>query len=217
MITPANLDVLCDIESQKRRFVMKKGVMFVSRCCIFVFLISIITIAGSEISAFGQSDWTGNVNFFLGGKTLENEWEPAEQQGEFGIEVDFRQQNWPVSIAIDLLVAAGEGNIGVLDYESRTSELNIGVRKIWDKSTHLRPFIGGGISFISGEFEWSTLRISEDDSAMGLWLGGGVYWALSEHFNLGLELKSSYAEINLGGLDVNAGGGHFGLLIGYHW
>ena len=65
---------------------MKKGVMIVSRCCIFVFLISIITIAGSGISAFGQSDWTGNVNFFLGAKALEeDEWEPI---GKLLVEYD---------------------------------------------------------------------------------------------------------------------------------
>lgn len=196
---------------------MKKGVMFAARCCLFVFLISIITIAGFKTSAYGQSDWTGNVNFFLGAKALEDEWEPTEEQTEFGVEIDFRQKDWPVNIAIDISGASGEGSIGIFDYESRTSELNIGVRKIWDKSPQVRPFIGGGISFISGEFEWSSLGTSEDDSAMGFWVGGGVYWALTEHFNLGLELKVSSAEITLAGLDVNAGGGHFGLLIGYHW
>ncbi len=196
---------------------MKKGAVFVSRCCIFVFLISIITIAGSEISAFGQSDWSGNINFILGAKALEDEWIPAEDQGEFGIEVDFKRQSWPVSIAIDLLGASGESTLLGIDFESKTSELNFGVRKIWDQSPHVRPFIGGGISFISGEFEFSTFGISEDDSAMGLWFGGGVYWTLTEHFNLGLELKSSSAEITLFGVDVNAGGGHFGFLIGYHW
>lgn len=194
---------------------MKKRFMFVSRCCIFVFLISIITIAGSQNSAFGQSDWTGNVNFFLGAKALEDEWEPAEEQTEFGIEVDFRQKSWPVNIAIDLLGAAGEGDLGGIDFESKTSELNIGVRKIWDKTPHVRPFIGGGISFITGEFE--GLSLSEDDSAVGFWIGGGVYWTLGEHFNLGLELKFSSAEITIFDVDVNAGGGHFGLLIGYHW
>jgi hypothetical protein len=195
---------------------MKKGVMFVSRCCIFLFFISIITIAGSEISALGQSDWTGNVNFFLGAKALdEDEWEPVEEQTEFGVEIDFRQQNWPVSIAIDILGAADETDFGGFDVESKTSELNIGVRKIWDKSPIVRPFIGGGVSFITGDFE--AFGISEDDSSLGLWLGGGVYWTLSEHFNLGLELKVSSAEVTLFGVDANAGGGHFGLLIGYHW
>ena len=79
----------------------------------------------------------------------------------------------------------------------------------------MRPFIGGGISFITGEFE--VLGNSDDDSAMGFWIGGGVYWALTKNFNLGLELKSSYAEVTIFDDDVNAGGGHFGLLIGYHW
>jgi len=195
---------------------MKKGVMFVSRCCIFFFFISIITIAGSEISALGQSDWTGNVNFFLGAKALdEDEWEPVEEQTEFGVEIDFRQQNWPVSIAIDILGAADDNTFAGFDVESKTSELNIGVRKIWDKSPIVRPFIGGGVSFITGEFE--AFGVSEDDSAIGFWLGGGVYWTLSEHFNLGMELKVSSAEVTLFGVDANAGGGHFGLLIGYHW
>lgn len=194
---------------------MKKGFMFVTRCCIYVFMISIITIAGFKTSAYGQSDWTGNVNFFLGAKALEDEWEPAEEQTEFGVEIDFRQQDWPVNIAIDIFGAYGEGSLIGIDFESRTSELNVGVRKIWDKSPQVRPFIGGGVSFITGEFE--GLNISDDDSSMGFWLGGGVYWALSEHFNLGLELKVSFAEVTIFDVDVDAGGGHFGLLIGYHW
>lgn len=48
--------------------------------------------------------WTGNVNAFLGQKTLEeNDWAPLDKQGEFGVLVDFRQPDWPVSIALDFL------------------------------------------------------------------------------------------------------------------
>ena len=61
------------------------------------------------------------------------------------------------------------------------------------------------------------ISVSDDDTALGLWIGGGVYWTPAEHFNIGLEAKYSNAEVTLFGVDANAGGGHFGALIGYHW
>ncbi|MBI5406860.1 MAG: outer membrane beta-barrel protein [Nitrospirae bacterium] len=182
-----------------------------------IFLVSI---------ASAQGVWTGNINVLLGAKALDkDDWEPADEQGEFGIEIDFREKNWPVNIAIDLLGATGEGTAlepftGMFaKLESTTSEFNVGVRKIWEQYPHVRPFIGGGLSLIRGEGKVSVSGISvpDNDTGAGIWLGGGVYWALSEHFNLGLELKSSYAQVTLFDTDVNVGGGHFGLLAGYHW
>ncbi len=152
----------------------------------------------------------------MGAKALdEDTWEPAEEQDEFGIEVDFKQHGWPVSIAIDFLSASGEGTYWGVEFESETSELNVGVRKIWDKSPHARPFIGGGIAFITGEF--SGLGVSDDDSATGFWIGGGVYWTVAQNFNIGFEAKSSSADITLYGIEGDAGGGHFGWLVGFHW
>ena len=79
----------------------------------------------------------------------------------------------------------------------------------------MRPFVGGGISIIRGEL--SKNRITEARIGFGFWLCGGIYWTLADHYNIGLEVKFSSAEINLFDVDFNAGGGHFGLLIGYHW
>jgi len=179
-----------------------------------VFLIVCFLFSAPNLAICG--DWTGNLNVFLGSKALdEDEWEPADEQDEFGIEVDFKQHGWPVSIAIDFLSASGEGTYLGTKFESETSELNVGVRKIWDKSPHARPFIGGGIPFITGEF--SGLGVSHDDNATGFWIGGGVYWTLAEHFNIGLEAKISSADVTLFGVEADAGGGHFGLLLGFHW
>ena len=102
-----------------------------------------------------------------------------------------------------------------IKFESKTSELNVGIRKIWDRSRHVRPFIGGGIAFITGEF--SGFGLSDDDSATGFWIGGGVYWTLAEHFNIDLEAKSSSANVTLFGVEADAGGGHFGVLAGFNW
>lgn len=210
---------------------MKDGVEFVwfIRRCLFVFAIFMISAMGSKVYASQQTDWTGNVNFFLGSKTLDDDdWDPLEEQGEFGIKVDFKQRSWPVSIAIDYSYSSDDDDLLIwdpflgfvdLDVEGNTSELSFGVRKIWDHFPIVRPFIGGGIAFIGAEIEESAFgySISDDDTAMGIWIGGGVYWTVSEHFNIGLDLKWSKAEVTLFDEDFEAGGTHFGLLIGYHW
>jgi len=175
-----------------------------------------LSVPGVAISGSSPGDWTGNLNFFLGAKALdEYEWEPADEQDEYGVEVDFKQVGWPVSIAIDFLSGSGKGTYWGDKFESKTSELNVGVRKIWDVFPLVRPFIGGGISFITGEF--SGPGLSDDDSSAGIWIGGGVYWTLGKNFNIGLEGKYSTADVTLFGCTADAGGGHFGMLVGFHW
>jgi opacity protein-like surface antigen len=191
---------------------------------ILVLALVLSLFCASVVSA--QDEWTGNINAFLGRKTLDkDDWKPAEEQGEFGVEFDFRQKSWPISIAIDLLGASGEGNafdplLGNVKFKSKTSEFNLGVRKIWELPSPVRPFIGGGLSFMRAEGEVEIPGMgsaSESGTGTGIWLGGGVYFTLGEHFNLGFELKYSDASVTIAGVDVNAGGTHVGLLAGYHW
>ncbi len=191
----------------------------------FSIMIFILCMTLINIDAYAQDLWSGNVNFLLGAKALDkDDWEPAEEQSEFGVEIDFKNQNWPFSIAIDILGAVGEGNeyswaFGNMNFESTTSEINIGIKKIWDKSPIVRPFLGGGLSIMTAEADVTVLgiKVTDDDNATGFWFGGGVYWTISNHFNIGLEGKYSTAEVTLYDVDGEAGGGHFGLLLGYHW
>lgn len=176
-----------------------------------------------------QQDWTGNINVFLGAKALDDDdWEPVEEQDELGISLDFRQKGWPFNIVLEYLNSSSDNESVVLcdpsgcldvNAEGETSELNFGIRKIWDTFPTVRPFIGGGLSLIKGELSVAALgsRASDSDSGIGLWFGGGVYWTLAEHFNLGLEAKVSTADVTLFGVESDAGGGHFGLIAGYHW
>jgi|GEM_PF-410746 len=168
--------------------------------------------------------WTGNANVFSGAKALdEHDWTPADEQNEFGFETDFRKRGWPVSIELDFLGAAGSGSAfdpgpGELKMESRTSELNVGIRKTWDGFPHVRPYVGGGLTFAGASAKISGLGTSATDSdrGTGLWLGGGVYWTLGA-FNIGFDLRGSSAKVTIFNVDTDAGGGHFGLLLGYHW
>jgi len=182
--------------------------------------ISLVLAWGIASPSTARADWTGNVNVFLGAKALdEDDWTPVEDQAEVAIEADFRERPWPLNMVIGLRGASAEEDLGGVKVESTTSELSLGVRKIWDSSPHVRPFVGGGLSLISAEIKGSTVfgSASLSDSAPGLWLGGGVYWALTPHFNLGFDLRFSSATVTLGGIDGEAGGGHFGVLLGYHY
>lgn len=185
-------------------------------------LAALVLLPAVRPAAAEDGGWTGNVNVFLGAKALDDDyWEPADEQAEFGIEADFRRKSWPVSIAADYLKASGEGDAYLgftqVTLKSETSELNLGLRKIWDGSARTRPFIGGGLSFAKATAKVTApgLSASASDEATGFWLGGGVYWLLGEGFNLGFEAKSSSAKVFDG--DGDAGGGHFGILLGWHW
>ena len=164
--------------------------------------------------------WTGNVNFFLGAKSLdENDWAPVDQHAEFGVLVDFKQQDWPVSIALDFLGSTEEATELGVNFEGTTSEFDVGVRKIWGtEGSTIRPYIGGGLAFIGAEFKGTAFTtVSDDDNATGIWLNGGVYWTLNQSFNIGLDLRYSQADVTLFGVDADAGGTHAGLILGVHW
>ena len=171
-------------------------------------------------------EWTGNVNALLGAKTLDRaDWEPLEDQTEIGVLLDFKKKTWPVSIAIDFLQSEANETISDpvtglgLGIDAETTEIDLGVRKIWDRNGKARPYIGGGLALISAELsaQLSGIRVSLDDDAEGYWINAGIYWTLAESFNIGLDLRYSQADVTFLGVDVNAGGSHAGLVLGYHW
>ncbi len=198
---------------------MKKEYQFVwffQKCSFFLLAMVMLSTICFKVSASPQSERTGNFNVFLGSKYLsDTEWPYVDVQAEAGIKFDFRKQSWPINLAAEYLRAEDDYTWIIFGIESKTTELNIGVRKIWEQFQHVRPFIGGGISFINGEF--TSHGTSDDDSSIGVWFGGGVYWTLKKHFNIGLEIRESTADVDIFGKDVDAGGSHFGVLVGYHW
>jgi len=193
--------------------------------CVLLCLILTAGVMGSRVYAQEEKTWTGNINLFVGQKWLdEGDWEPLEEQFELGIQYDFRPVEWPVNLTVDVLYSWDDGKLydpwlGFIDLEARTLEIAPGVRKIWEQHPFIRPFIGGGPAFIWVEGEGSAwgVTVSEDDWGLGVWVGGGVYVTLIEWLNLGLQARYSWAEVDLVGVDVEAGGWHLGALVGVHW
>jgi len=195
-----------------RKIILKKvGVM--KKVCLAIMLMLFVINTHAD-------PWSGNVNFFLGKKSVDSEyWAPVDDPVEFGVLVDFKPSGWPISVALDALGSYDQVTEGGIKFEGTTSEFNAGVRKIWQVSgSSVRPYIGGGLAFINAEFKGTGFNtVSDDDKGTGIWLNGGIYWTLGQHFNLGLDLRYSEADVTLFGLEGKAGGTHAGLLLGYHW
>ena len=184
------------------------------------FGVLLILIGFQSNSQSQQSAWTGNFNFSLGS----GEW---EHETKYGIEIDFKNQSWPISIAIDLLRSVNETveyswwNWRYMDVEYTVSEFNIGARQIWSQYRNIRPFFGSGLTFInverkvSGWDYWNRSSI-EDKFGIGYWMGGGIYWKIGNHFNIGLEGKysSAYVDFDESYYETSE---YFGILFGYHW
>ena len=182
------------------------------------------------LSCWSQVHASGNLNVLLGFKAMEKtDWEPVEMQGEGGIMLDFKGENWPISVALDFLgsyaedtgtfFVPGSGNV-TAEWEGRTSEFNGGIRKYWGEKSIMRPYIGGGLAFIGAWLEAQTGRfdyVRDSDYGVGLWLNGGVIWTLNKHFNIGFDVRVTGAEVTVFDQTRKAGGFHSGLILGYRW
>jgi len=194
-----------------------------------VVTVGLLAVAALTFSP-AQADADGHVNFFLGQKSLSSDdWKPLENQIEFGAVMSFGQDDWPVHIAVDVLTSVDQETVydpftGDVTLTGSTFEIDAGVRKIW-KAGKVRPYLGGGVGIIGAALKGDDGFVSVDaaDAGFGLWADTGVFFRLGSHFNIGLDLRYSSADVDLDfgsgftAQDVNAGGFSYGLLLGFGW
>jgi opacity protein-like surface antigen len=101
-------------------------------------------------------------------------------------------------------------------FEGRTAELSVGARKGWELE-RFRPWVAAGGAWIAARVEASGAGESglDSDDTFGWWAGTGVNFPTAGSFQLGLQLRYSSADVNLGGVDGKAGG--FAGLVVFGW
>jgi opacity protein-like surface antigen len=172
--------------------------------------------------------WTGNLNAFVGGKLLDaDEWH-ANEQAEIGATLDFKRADWPVSIAADVHFSQGDfsgfgtispGGSGFLQEDVHTSDFNLGLRKYWDGGSNMHPYLGAGVAYGQLEVDQrlnGVQTLSDRGDGVGVWAGVGLLWSIHA-FNVGVDVRYSQIKVGLDAKDVESGGAHGGVLIGYHW
>lgn len=102
---------------------------------------------------------TGNLNLFSGYKYMdESDWGPVEDQTEFGISLDSKIPNWPVSIVWEILYSDEKARVSdrvipVIE-TFRTyvhvdiDEYALGIRKNISLQHNSNVFFGGGVTII---------------------------------------------------------------------
>lgn len=192
----------------------------------FLYLLLAFPLMISSIT-HADDGWSGNVNLLLGSKALDSDDWVADAHGEVGILIDIGHSSWPVNIAIDMLRSRGDfdgfvyypSTLYYVEEEVTTRELNLGVRHYFEAAPGMRPYIGGGLALISLETDWridSGPLLHDEGHGSGIWLNGGIVWGFNE-FNLGFDVRVSAAEVEMDVGDFQGGGGHAGLILGYHW
>jgi opacity protein-like surface antigen len=185
-----------------------------------VLLLSLSAAQAGEAKQGNQ--YSGNISVYLGKKTLDDkDWSNLDKQGSLGVISDFKKESWPFSIAVDMLVSGSTEKSGSLKDLTGSVETHLGVRKIYKLSnSSFQPYIGGGVSLITTNIEHenngNTISKS-DDSAAGYWVGTGMYYSVNNHFNLGVDVRYSQADVSLFDVERKAGGVHTGITAGYHW
>jgi opacity protein-like surface antigen len=190
--------------------------------------LTILTVLLSlNASVVSASEYSANVNLSLGNNKMSSaDWGEGNSQGSVGLITDFKMDSWPVSIAVDGFVSGSGDFTADNDKDKKgklkvsSAELHLGVRKIWDFSnTKFSPYVGGGLSFATGSLDRKVNgeKENDSDSAVGTWLGTGVYWRPVDNFNVGADLRYSKVDLKLHGDNIKAGGLRTGIFIGYNW
>lgn len=190
------------------------------------FVLLVVLLAGLATGIAGTAsadgDWTGHASLMIGQTYLDDgKWGALDRPEAYGLEIDFRNRRWPVNIAIDLVGSSKEedslvpGTGRVIRQSADISELDLGIRKIWDEFAFFHPFVGGGIALVSAERQ--SLGIEYDGDSAGFWVDAGVHLAVTTHFNVGADFRYSWSEVDLGPERLSTGGLTAAALVGFRW
>lgn len=179
-------------------------------------LISAALLLASTPLAMAEN-WTGHAGLLLGSKQLDKQdWRPYDDQDSVGFLIDLRPQSSPVALALDLFGSGHEERVNGSDQETASGELHLGARYYLPTGSRFTPYVGAGLALVSVEQKLAG-HDREEDGGMGWWAGVGVRYQMTDHMDLGVDLRCSRADVTLDGEDLQAGGRNLALGVGYHW
>lgn len=140
------------------------------------------------------------VAALVGGRQLDDEVEPLDEQPFVGLELDWvtADPNWRYELGLSYGTEDDTGGAG--DAELSLWELYGGVRWLVG-NWRLRPYLGGGFSFAKAELD--VPGASPSDGSLGGYLHGGVTFDLTRHVFVGIDFHSRLGQdYDLDGVEV---------------
>lgn len=171
-------------------------------------------------------------NGFVGGKTLNSDWDPVGGQFAIGMEMTFLPiSDLPLGFAFDAAFNSGtvdgSSTESALDdnlsYTATSAELDVGIRFLQeiDPRLPIALSIGGGVTSVSASSTTTNTFTNEEiradgDSGYGLWGSAGVHVRLLEFINVGATVRyMSASNVVLFNDEIDPGGVTFGVTAGF--
>lgn len=178
-----------------------------------------VSPSNEALVAAAESHWSderpNHIAILLGQRSLdEDDYEPVEDQIVFGFEFWREHADDVVGWEAGLQGSGDDGEIAGFDVEGSTGELYGGVRKSFGTGA-IRPYVAAGLSVIRSEVEVDGFG-SDDDTSLGLYAHGGVLFAVTPTFHVGLDLRGLFGSgMEIGGVDTDADYGQLALVLGF--
>jgi opacity protein-like surface antigen len=154
------------------------------------------------------------VAIHVGRRSLDDDFEPVEDQVFVGGSYARQSPYDPVGFEVGLYASREEDDSGALDIEGRTREIYGGVHKTFGDDV-LRPYVGAGLALIQAELDVEGVD-DDDDSSIAGYVHGGFRVAVTESFFLGLDLRWLFgSDLEIGGVDTDADYAQLALAFGW--
>jgi hypothetical protein len=165
-----------------------------------------------------------SLNLLFGMRRLdEDDWEPVDELGVFGLEYANERPNAALGFEFGLSIAAAEEDefvtgLGDVEFTNRALEIYGGLRKTFFADAAVRPYLGAGVTAIGVEVEGESGGVSadDDDSTFGGYAHGGLEFRITNSFRLGVDARAVFGtDVDLFGASGDVDYEQLALVAGF--
>jgi hypothetical protein len=174
-----------------------------------------VSAAQDEWGSQGAASGARYVTILAGAYSLDDDWEPIDDQGAVGFELDESDpatgEGWEAGVLYaeddDTFVDTLFG-LGSVRVESDTVQIYSGWRQTFrPQQQGYHPYRAAGVAVLWTKLEGSTSigSVDDDDITPGAYVRAGILWDVGPGSRLGLDYRHLFADdFELFGVDVDS-------------
>jgi len=179
----------------------------------------LVCCAAQGVALAAADDWDWNYNGVIGRRYMgDKDWAPFHIYNEIGVEGSWGKMDEPLMFATDFFTSQDSQREGSKTIQSKSYQLQLGLRKIWTFSKHWNPYGGAGLTVSKGDLEEVSSSGTKrgSDNAYGIWVGGGIFYRVGQNFNVGVAVRACLMDsYRILGVDRGGNSTNIGFVIGW--